>query len=183
MLGSPPCKPRMHAQSAVKPMLVCFLMVFILSSAVPVGVCRRGPGSLHVLCPCTWHLFVSHAKKQHAVLRAPAYQQHMSLPSGLEPSKPCNSLSYRNATDSCPGSLYVSSKRYAWFDISANLTFYGPGPGGKGQVFAHSTPILQHYKQDSMAQAVLPDLVALVWSACQVGDRASSKTSRPSNNL
>eukprot|EP00878_Enallax_costatus_P035101 GHUV01039077.1.p1 GENE.GHUV01039077.1~~GHUV01039077.1.p1 ORF type:complete len:332 (+),score=22.17 GHUV01039077.1:218-1213(+) len=88
-----------------------------------------------------------------------------------------------NATDSCPGSLYVSSKRYAWFDISANLTFYGPGPGGKGQVFAHSTPILQHYKQDSMAQAVLPDLVALVWSACQVGDRASSKTSRPSNNL
>jgi len=37
-------------------------------------------------------------------------------------------------TDFCPGSLWVADKRYAWFDLTANLTFYGPGPGGKGQV-------------------------------------------------
>lgn len=37
-------------------------------------------------------------------------------------------------TDFCPGSLWVADKRYAWFDLTANLTFYGPGPGGRGQV-------------------------------------------------
>jgi hypothetical protein len=62
----------------------------------------------------------------------------------------------------------VSDKRYAWFDLTANLTFYGPGPGGKGQVFAHSTPILKHYKSHDMHRAIVPDLAALVWSACQV---------------
>lgn len=69
----------------------------------------------------------------------------------------------------------MSNKRYAWFDLTANLTFYGPGPGGKGQVFAHSTPILQHYKKDVMHQAILPDLAALVWSACQVGSGVISR--------
>jgi hypothetical protein len=62
----------------------------------------------------------------------------------------------------------VSDKRYAWFDLTANLTFYGPGPGGKGQVFAHSTPILKHYKPQDVHRAIVPDLAALVWSACQV---------------
>ncbi|KAF8068242.1 Ocrl [Scenedesmus sp. PABB004] len=68
---------------------------------------------------------------------------------------------------SCPGSLWVGAKRYAWFDLTANLTFYGPGPGGRGQVFAHSTPLLQHYKKDTLHRAILPDLAALVWSGCQ----------------
>lgn len=73
-----------------------------------------------------------------------------------------------NQNESCPGSLWVSTKRYVWFDLTANLTFYGPGPGGKGQVFAHSTPLLKHYKQHYMHRAIVPDLAALVWSACQV---------------
>jgi hypothetical protein len=51
-----------------------------------------------------------------------------------------------------------------------NFTFYGPGPGGKGQVFAHSTPIVKHYKAHDMHRAIVPDLAALVWSACQVRD-------------
>uniref|UniRef100_A0A383W0V6 DUF7906 domain-containing protein n=1 Tax=Tetradesmus obliquus TaxID=3088 RepID=A0A383W0V6_TETOB len=72
-----------------------------------------------------------------------------------------------NQNESCPGSLWVSDKRYAWFDLTANLTFYGPGPGGKGQVFAHSTPILKHYKAQDVHRAITPDLAALVWSACQ----------------
>jgi hypothetical protein len=39
-------------------------------------------------------------------------------------------------------------------------------------VFAHSTPILKHYKAHDMHRAIVPDLAALVWSACQgdVGD-------------
>jgi hypothetical protein len=37
------------------------------------------------------------------------------------------------------------------------------------QVFAHSTPILSHYRPEARAKAILPDLAALVWSACQVG--------------
>jgi hypothetical protein len=36
------------------------------------------------------------------------------------------------------------------------------------QVFAHSTPILKHYRPDARPKAILPDLAALVWSACQV---------------
>ncbi|WIA11081.1 hypothetical protein OEZ85_011230 [Tetradesmus obliquus] len=72
-----------------------------------------------------------------------------------------------NQHESCPGSLWVSDKRYAWFDLTANLTFYGPGPGGKGQVFTHSTPILKHYKAQDVHRAITPDLAALVWSACQ----------------
>eukprot|EP00879_Flechtneria_rotunda_P007305 GHRR01007663.1.p1 GENE.GHRR01007663.1~~GHRR01007663.1.p1 ORF type:complete len:735 (+),score=144.94 GHRR01007663.1:731-2935(+) len=72
-----------------------------------------------------------------------------------------------NATDSCPGSLWVSHKRYAWLDLSANLTFYGPGPGGRGQVFTHSVPVVKHYKKDVVSKAILPDLAALVWSACE----------------
>lgn len=68
----------------------------------------------------------------------------------------------------CPGSLWVSDKRYAWFDLSANLTFYGPGPGGKGAVFQHSVPVLKHYKPEAASKAIIPDLVGLVWSACQV---------------
>jgi hypothetical protein len=48
------------------------------------------------------------------------------------------------------------------------VTCYGPGPGGKGQVFAHSTPSLKHYKAHDMHRAIVPDLAALVWSACQV---------------
>lgn len=36
------------------------------------------------------------------------------------------------------------------------------------QVFAHSTPILSHYRPEARAKAILPDLAALVWSACQV---------------
>eukprot|EP00877_Chromochloris_zofingiensis_P012803 jgi/Chrzof1/7777/Cz02g36110.t1 len=67
----------------------------------------------------------------------------------------------------CPGSLWVSDKRYAWFDLSANLTFYGPGPGGKGAVFQHSVPVLKHYKPEAASKAIIPDLVGLVWSACQ----------------
>jgi len=43
----------------------------------------------------------------------------------------------REVKDACPGSLWASSKRYAWFDLSANVSFYGPGPGGKGQVMSH----------------------------------------------
>jgi hypothetical protein len=36
---------------------------------------------------------------------------------------------------SCPGAIYVSRQfRYAFYDLTANLTFLGPGPGGKGQV-------------------------------------------------
>jgi hypothetical protein len=63
----------------------------------------------------------------------------------------------------------VGKDRYAWFDIGANLTFYGPGPGGKGHVFDHSVPALSHYKAAAVSRAILPDLAALVWSACQVG--------------
>ena len=63
----------------------------------------------------------------------------------------------------------MSKKRYAWYDLSANITFLGPGPGGKGHVFQHSVPVLKHYKADSIGRAILPDLAALVWSACQVG--------------
>jgi hypothetical protein len=37
-------------------------------------------------------------------------------------------------------------------------------------VFAHSTPILRHYKAQDMHRAIVPDLAALVWSACQVRD-------------
>lgn len=40
----------------------------------------------------------------------------------------------RLESDFCPGSLWVADQRFAWFDLTANLTFYGPGPGGKGQV-------------------------------------------------
>eukprot|EP00775_Hariotina_reticulata_P009952 gene9952-10107_t len=69
--------------------------------------------------------------------------------------------------DACPGSLWTSSKRYTWFDLSANVTFYGPGPGGKGQVLSHSIPLLKHYRKEEIHRAILPDLAALVWSACQ----------------
>ncbi len=44
------------------------------------------------------------------------------------------------------------------------MTFAGPGPGGKGQVLAHSVPALTHYRPEAMAKAVTPDLAALVWS-------------------
>ncbi len=63
----------------------------------------------------------------------------------------------------------MSPRRYAWFDLTANLTFYGPGPGGRGQGFSHSVPLLKHYRQVTRQRAVLPDLAALTWSAVQVG--------------
>jgi len=35
----------------------------------------------------------------------------------------------------CPGGIYISRQhRYSFYDLSANITFFGPGPGGKGQV-------------------------------------------------
>lgn len=56
------------------------------------------------------------------------HNHHTALCVGC-PRPPC-----RLDTDFCPGSLWVADKRFAWFDLTANLTFYGPGPGGKGQV-------------------------------------------------
>lgn len=75
---------------------------------------------------------------------------------------------YDNEHRSCPGGIYLSQKhRFAFYDLTANITFYGPGPGGKGQVLSHSVPQLSHYRPEAMRRAVLPDLAALVWSACQ----------------
>ncbi|KAI8476830.1 MAG: hypothetical protein J3K34DRAFT_201157 [Monoraphidium minutum] len=76
--------------------------------------------------------------------------------------------SYDKERRSCPGGVYVSRQhRYAFYDLSANVTFYGPGPGGKGQVLEHSVPVLSHYRPESLRRAVLPDLAALVWSGVQ----------------
>jgi hypothetical protein len=54
----------------------------------------------------------------------------LSAPAALRYPCPC----FRLDSDFCPGSLWVADQRFAWFDLTANLTFYGPGPGGKGQV-------------------------------------------------
>ncbi|KIY91544.1 hypothetical protein MNEG_16420 [Monoraphidium neglectum] len=75
---------------------------------------------------------------------------------------------YDNEHRSCPGGVYVSQvHRYAFYDLSANITFYGPGPGGKGQVLSHSAPSLRHYRPEVAARAVVPDLAALAWGAAR----------------
>lgn len=75
--------------------------------------------------------------------------------------------SYDEEVKSCPGQLWVSDKPYAWVDLTANTSRYGPGTGGKGQVFSHSVPRLDQYPATRRHQAILPDLAALSWSACQ----------------
>jgi hypothetical protein len=38
---------------------------------------------------------------------------------------------------SCPGGLFLArEQRWGFYDLSANITFAGPGPGGRGQVRA-----------------------------------------------
>ncbi|GAX80478.1 hypothetical protein CEUSTIGMA_g7917.t1 [Chlamydomonas eustigma] len=69
---------------------------------------------------------------------------------------------------SCPGSLYVSSSLpYLWVDIRAGPCIYGPVGGHRGQVTPHSFPHPMFYKSDMVTKAIVPDLAAMVWSACQ----------------
>lgn len=91
----------------------------------------------------------------------------ISLPPSPPPQVWQHVYTYTTERGSCPGGLWVGRQPYAWVDLSAYPSFYGPGPGGKGQVFRHTVPVLEHYKDATMKQAMLPDLAALVWSACQ----------------
>jgi len=69
---------------------------------------------------------------------------------------------------SCPGNHWVSSSSpYMWVDIGAGPLSYGPGRGHQGQVFPHTFPLPRHYKAGLINRAILPDLAAMVWSACQ----------------
>jgi len=68
----------------------------------------------------------------------------------------------------CPGGMYISREHHwGFYDLSANVTFAGPGPGGKGQVLAHSIPSPSHYRPETVSRAITPDLAALVWSWTQ----------------
>ncbi|MEW5315415.1 MAG: hypothetical protein WDW38_006846 [Sanguina aurantia] len=68
---------------------------------------------------------------------------------------------------SCPGALWVGDQRYAWVDLSAGPSEYGPGPGHHGQVFPHTLPDPLIYKHATAGRAILPDLAALIASAGQ----------------
>lgn len=248
---------------------------------------------------CQWRLtlsvncFKSYSAASHAplspspasVARLPVW--HLLSTATFPPccNMLCCAVLFRLDTDFCPGSLWVADQRFAWFDLTANLTFYGPGPGGKGQVggythtptaqpawllagsvativsyhrdchvcvttmhscckvsaakggglsgchqpfqschthvetspmlwlslactcaccahvtvhcvaayamgpcctcvqvFAHSTPILKHYRPEARAKAILPDLAALIWSACQVRDEPCCDTANLGRN-
>ncbi|GBF98920.1 hypothetical protein Rsub_11712 [Raphidocelis subcapitata] len=75
---------------------------------------------------------------------------------------------YAAESGSCPSAVYVSrSHRYAFYDMSANVTFMGPGPGGRGQVLPHSLPVLSHYRPEAARRALPPDLAALAAGAAR----------------
>ena len=77
-------------------------------------------------------------------------------------------FAYDDARRSCPGGVLLArARRYAAYDVGANVTFYGPGPGGEGQVLEHSVPALSHYRPEALARAIVPDLAALAFSAAR----------------
>jgi hypothetical protein len=69
----------------------------------------------------------------------------------------------------CPGPLNVGppGQRYAWIDLAANVSYWGPGPGGEGQVFRHLLPHPSQFRPDSAGVAMLPEIAALAWSGVQ----------------
>lgn len=69
----------------------------------------------------------------------------------------------------------MGDQRYAWVDLSAGPSEYGPGPGHHGQVFPHTLPDPLIYKHATAGRAILPDLAALIASAGQVCARGSHK--------
>jgi hypothetical protein len=69
----------------------------------------------------------------------------------------------------CPGPLNVGppGQRYAWIDLAANVSYWGPGPGGEGQVFRHLLPHPSQFRADAAGVALLPEIAALAWSGVQ----------------
>ncbi|GAX76929.1 hypothetical protein CEUSTIGMA_g4376.t1 [Chlamydomonas eustigma] len=106
----------------------------------------------------SWTVYIVHPKSLSAGDKPQPYAYSYEEPGSEKLS----------VNQSCPGSSYVSSSLpYVWVDIRAGPCVYGPKGGHRGQVMTHSFPHPMFYKDDVVTKAIIPDLAALVWSACQ----------------